>query len=1391
MSSELPDRKPDPFKYWAFICYSHSDEKWAKWLHRKLETYPVPKRLVGLPASNGVTRPKRLFPIFRDREELPGSANLTESIERALRDSLYLIVICSPRAVQSKWVDQEIRMFKSWDREDRVLCLVIEGEPNASSRPELGKPECLPESVKFWVDSKRQITDLPTEPIAADARKGKDGAQNSFLKIAAGVLGVSFEDLRQRDEERRHRLRMTYGAGAAALLLLLGGLSTELYFQKNTAVESERKAVDALRQTEAQRALAAREREIAEKARAQTEVALEEQRISRSKAEGALKLAQEATDREIAAKNREAEQRVQAEEARALAEDAKRRAQDNEQTVRRTLAISDFSAAGRLIEEDSNGKALAYLARALRADPENSSVITRLISLLSQRNWPVQVVAPLKHTGEVKSVLYSPDGGKLVTVSENAAYVWDAATGKLAYAALEHKAPVSSVEFSADGKWIITASRDNTAQVWDAANGHKAGAPLKHDDWVNSASFSANGKFVVTASQDKVARIWDRSDSRVVISLQHDAPLKSAKFSPDGNWVLVATARSYARLWDVNSGAIVGSNMTHQGGMTSASFSPDGKWIATSSGDRTARIWQSGVGNPVSPPLDHVNWITGAKFSPDGSLLATVSSDNTARLWEVPDGKPATPPLKHDGAISSVNFSPNGRWLVTASSDGTARVWSTTTGKAVCEPLRHSGTVLEAAFNVSGDKVVTASADRTARIWEVANNQPVSEPLQHDQWVHAAAFTSDNKWIATISADRTARIWDARSGEPLGEPLKHQSDVVSACFASDGKMLLTGCSDGTLSAWEVATGQLLYERAAHDIRINAVVVAPDEQSFLTSSDDHTVRQWNLKTGNRINDLLRHETAVKYAAFSQDGKWIITAAQDRTARIWDRSNGTRKFDLQHNGELQSLALSPDGAWLATGSDDKDGNCVHVWEIKTGKLIAENFRHDAGVSHVEFSPAKAWNDEIDSRKWLLTTSDKTARVWEITSGKAVTEPIKHRESIKVAAFSPDGNLVVTASEKTARIWESSTGRAVADPLQHEGAIRDAAFSPDGNSLITSSADKTARLWFLRMSGAAPAWLTEFATVIGGYQLAGSGATEFVQEPWTKLSKLKGTLARTGNDHFAAWAQWFTQDHGTRTTTPFAKTSLKTYVARRTAVGSLESLQSALDFEPNNALALVKLARLTPNPEQADFLSRLGEQYASEEPEVLWIRAQVLQQIYKFPEAYTVMERAIALDPKNLSSLNGPGQLVQNWNKDKNRSDGWLPSGWVDSNKDLAVSVGYSKVQDAPATDVVAFGINVDARSRGSAEVRGPRFICKRNTRCTIEGWVRSLAKSDLTVALCQFVEPNEKIKEQTIRTTSEWKPFKIQFTPQQDTAAELRIYELAGAAVDVAGINVRQE
>ncbi|NNL54699.1 MAG: toll/interleukin-1 receptor domain-containing protein, partial [Woeseia sp.] len=128
-------------KYCAFISYSHKDEKWASWLHRALETYRVPKYLVGTKTAFGEV-PKRLGKVFRDRDELPSSQNLGEELTQALADSACLVVICSPNAAKSQWTNEEILAYKRLGREKHIFSLIVGGEPYASANPDTADQEC-------------------------------------------------------------------------------------------------------------------------------------------------------------------------------------------------------------------------------------------------------------------------------------------------------------------------------------------------------------------------------------------------------------------------------------------------------------------------------------------------------------------------------------------------------------------------------------------------------------------------------------------------------------------------------------------------------------------------------------------------------------------------------------------------------------------------------------------------------------------------------------------------------------------------------------------------------------------------------------------------------------------------------------------------------------------------------------------------------------------------------------------------------------------------------------------------------------------------------------------------------------------------------------------------
>lgn len=206
----------DEFKYWAFISYSHADAKWGDWLHAALETYRVPARLVRTAQPEGAV-PKRIFPVFRDREELASSSSLGENIQNALRLSRALVVICSPRAAASRWVNEEVQLYKSINREDRVFCLIVDGEPNAA--PDSGLLECFPKAVLLKLNQAGELSDEPAEPIAADAREGKDGKRNALLKLIAGIIGVPYDELRQRERQRQLRQRIRLAASVTAALV--------------------------------------------------------------------------------------------------------------------------------------------------------------------------------------------------------------------------------------------------------------------------------------------------------------------------------------------------------------------------------------------------------------------------------------------------------------------------------------------------------------------------------------------------------------------------------------------------------------------------------------------------------------------------------------------------------------------------------------------------------------------------------------------------------------------------------------------------------------------------------------------------------------------------------------------------------------------------------------------------------------------------------------------------------------------------------------------------------------------------------------------------------------------------------------------------------------------
>ncbi len=222
-------------KYRAFISYSHDDSRWAQRIHRALEAYRLPGNLVGTVTAQGPV-PKRLIPIFRDRDDLPAAGDLTASVRAALAQSDVLIVVCSPAAVASRWVNQEIDEFRSVNPQGQILAAIVAGDPAGGGDGEGGNG-CFPAAL---LESER--SESGAEPVGADFRSRGDGFRMGIVKLAAGMLGLRLDQIIQRDLQRRQQRVTVVTILSLLLAVLMSGLTLVAFSARS---EAERRKADA------------------------------------------------------------------------------------------------------------------------------------------------------------------------------------------------------------------------------------------------------------------------------------------------------------------------------------------------------------------------------------------------------------------------------------------------------------------------------------------------------------------------------------------------------------------------------------------------------------------------------------------------------------------------------------------------------------------------------------------------------------------------------------------------------------------------------------------------------------------------------------------------------------------------------------------------------------------------------------------------------------------------------------------------------------------------------------------------------------------------------------------------------------------------------------------
>ncbi len=427
---------------------------------------------------------------------------------------------------------------------------------------------------------------------------------------------------------------------------------------------------------------------------------------------------------------------------------------------------------------------------------------------------------PLRISAEITALAISSDGSKLAIGCGNGdPYVYSISDRKLISPALRHSGrsadqgspPVRAIAFHPDGAWLATGRTASIGHVWEWLPGKQA--PLVHLDYVNSVDFSPDGRRLITGSDDRQARIWD-----LPLSCQRGIPLV------ESNPVL---ALAY-----LDPSLVAASPRTRISGSQGrpiphwvweylcAAFSPDGRLVITGSQDNLARVWEVATGRLVGKALVHQNWPRAVAFAPDSRRVLTGSHDMTARLWDVQTGEQLCPAMRHASEIVAVAISPDGAKGLTGSSDKTARLWNLNTGEAIGPAMLHADPVLSVCFSDDGRFVLTSAGGSAneVRLWDAATATQIGPPGFNERPVPAVLFESGGRSFLTMGDDGAARRW------PMPQPIAGDPDLVRLWTQTiTGQELDAGKSVSVLepAAWRERRERVMASSLRSDLEVGA------------------------------------------------------------------------------------------------------------------------------------------------------------------------------------------------------------------------------------------------------------------------------------------------------------------------------------------------------------------------------------------------------------------------------------------------------------------------------------------------------------------------------------------------------------------------------------------
>ena len=596
-----------------------------------------------------------------------------------------------------------------------------------------------------------------------------------------------------------------------------------------------------------------------------------------------------------------------------------------------------------------------------------------------------------------------------------------------------HSGTVTALQYTPDGRYLISGGSDGTAILWDVATARKlrsylpielrTESSLRFGNAIETIAVEPNGQTISIGREDGTVTCWELATGNLLYRDDGILGRMCVCYFPEGRIIAYPSEVGIAFVAVANSKLEIAIQTKETVGNYIA-ISSDGKYLASVGSNGEIELWDAIQRKKHRDFRGHNGeTIRRAIFSPDGRLLATAAYDHSIAIWNLEKGT-LTHSLEHRFTPDGVVFTPDGKQCITCDSKS-IRFWSVNSGK-VLKTIEAQRNVESLAINATGDKLAGGLEDGQICEWDLRSNQLQSSFGAQAGDVSWVNFNEDGSKLLTVDSRAGVHVWDATSG-----------------------------ARRSFSAVDLAKSAFFIPRS------NRIAVHSYPREIRILDENAQTRVFPIPGFDSIDRIkLGPDDTTILAVGLHDKGHILAVALDlqqgSTRRICDIDSGVadaRCVEIDsYDGERGNYLLTS-----FTGTSTDSGRTAILWDVKKGKKVRQYEQHFSGNGPVPISSSASFRGDGQAFLWGSWT------ISEVQSAKSLSSVEGHTGQVQAVAFSPSGDKVATGSwDKSVRIWNALNGHQLHVLHGHSSEVQSVDFNPSGDQLISGAWDGTAIIW-----------------------------------------------------------------------------------------------------------------------------------------------------------------------------------------------------------------------------------------------------------------------------------------------------------------------------------------